>query len=127
MPEQVLQGHGDHHGGVHAAGLGEPVDRVAGDVLAERVPEPFRGARVVAVLGRGVGEHGLLEHRTDRGRQGEPAVAQAVPVVGDREPAGFLGECFLALQGLELVFLGDLGATTSRTWCASRRSAIGSC
>ena len=38
-------------GGVDAAGLGEPVDRVAGDVLAERVPEPLRGAGVVAVLG----------------------------------------------------------------------------
>ena len=36
-------------------------------------------------------------------------MAQAVPVVGDGEPAGFLGECFLALQGLELVFFGDLG------------------
>ncbi len=36
-------------------------------------------------------------------------MAQAVPVVGDGEPAGLLGECFLALQGLELVFFGDLG------------------
>ena len=36
-------------------------------------------------------------------------MAQAVPVVGDGEPAGFLGECFLALQGFELVFFGDLG------------------
>ena len=36
-------------------------------------------------------------------------MAQSVPVVGDGEPAGFLGECFLALQGLELVFFGDLG------------------
>ena len=51
VPEQVLQGHRDHHGGVDAAGLGEPVDRVAGDVLAERVPEPLGGAGVVAVLG----------------------------------------------------------------------------
>jgi hypothetical protein len=51
VPEQVLQGHGDDHGGVDAAGLGEPVDGVAGDVLAERVPEPLRGAGVVAVPG----------------------------------------------------------------------------
>ena len=36
-------------------------------------------------------------------------MAQPVPVVGDGEPAGFLGERFLALQGLELVVLGDLG------------------
>ena len=36
-------------------------------------------------------------------------MAQPVPVVGDGEPAGLLGECFLALQGLELVGLGDLG------------------
>ena len=36
-------------------------------------------------------------------------MAQAVPVVGDGEPAGFLGEGFLALQGLQLVFFGDLG------------------
>ena len=36
-------------------------------------------------------------------------MAQPVPVVGDGEPAGFLGEGFLALQGLELVFFGDLG------------------
>ena len=42
-------------------------------------------------------------------RQREPAVAQPVPVVGDGEPAGFLGECFLALQRLELVGFGDLG------------------
>ena len=83
VPEQVLQGHGDHHGGVDAAGLGEPVDGVAGDVLAERVPEPFGGAGVLPVFRGGVGQHGLLEHRADRGRQGEPAVAQAVPVVGD--------------------------------------------
>ncbi len=41
--------------------------------------------------------------------QGEPAVAQPVAVVGDGEPAGLLGERFLALQGLELVFFGDLG------------------
>ena len=51
VAEQVLQGHGDHHGGVDAAGLGEPVDRVAGDVLAERVPEPFGGAGVAAGAG----------------------------------------------------------------------------
>ncbi len=36
-------------------------------------------------------------------------MAQPVPVVGDGEPAGFLGEGFLALQGFELVFFGDLG------------------
>ena len=36
-------------------------------------------------------------------------MAQPVPVVGDREPARFLGERFLALQGLELVVFGDLG------------------
>ncbi len=41
--------------------------------------------------------------------EGEPAVAQPVPVVGDGEPARFLGECFLPLQGLELVGFGDLG------------------
>ena len=54
-------------------------------------------------------EHRLLEHRADRGRQGEPAVAQPVPVVGDGEPAGLLGEGLLALQGPELVGFGDLG------------------
>ena len=36
-------------------------------------------------------------------------MAQPVPVVGDGEPAGFLGQGFLALQGLELVGFGDLG------------------
>jgi hypothetical protein len=36
-------------------------------------------------------------------------VALAVSVVGDGEPAGFLGECFLAFEGLELVGVGDLG------------------
>ena len=36
-------------------------------------------------------------------------MAQSVAVLGDGEPAGFLGEGFLALQGLELVFFGDLG------------------
>ena len=36
-------------------------------------------------------------------------MAQAVAVVGDGEPAGFLGQCFLALQGLELVCFGDVG------------------
>ncbi len=41
--------------------------------------------------------------------QGEPAVAQPVAVVGDGEPAGLLGQRFLALQGLELVVFGDLG------------------
>ena len=54
-------------------------------------------------------EHGLLEHRADRGREGEPAVAQPVPVVGDGEPAGLLGQGLLALQGPELVGFGDLG------------------
>ena len=38
-------------GGVDAAGLREPVEGVAGDVLAERVPEPLGGAGVAAVLG----------------------------------------------------------------------------
>ena len=110
VAEQVVQGHGDHHGGVDAAGLGEPVGGVAGDVLAERVPQPFRGAGVLPVLGGGVDrEHRLLQHGTDRGRQGEPAVAQPVPVVGDREPARLLGQRLLALQGLELVGFGDLG------------------
>ena len=70
VPEEVLQGHGDDHGGVDAAGLGESVDGVAGDVLAERVPEPFGGAGVLAVLGGGVGQDGLLEHRPDRGWAG---------------------------------------------------------
>jgi hypothetical protein len=32
-----------------------------------------------------------------------------VSVVGDGEPAGFLGEGFLPLEGLELVGVGDLG------------------
>ncbi len=36
-------------------------------------------------------------------------MAQPVAVVGDGEPAGLLGERFLALQGLELVGFGDLG------------------
>jgi len=36
-------------------------------------------------------------------------VAQPVAVVGDGEPAGLLGEGFLALQGLQLVLLRDLG------------------
>ena len=51
VAEQVVQGHGDHHGGVDAAGLGEPVGGVAGDVLAERVPEPLGGAGVLPVPG----------------------------------------------------------------------------
>ena len=51
VAEEVLQGHGDDHGGVDAAGLGEPVDGVAGDVLAEGVPEPCGGAGVLAVSG----------------------------------------------------------------------------
>ena len=83
VAEEVLQGHGDHHGGVDAAGLGEPVDGVAGDVLAERVPEPLGGAGVLAVLGGVDREHRLLEHGAHVAGQGEPAVAQAVPVVGD--------------------------------------------
>jgi hypothetical protein len=41
--------------------------------------------------------------------EGEPAVALAVSVVGDGEPAGFLGEGFLPLKGQELVLFGDLG------------------
>lgn len=36
-------------------------------------------------------------------------MALAVPVVGDGEPAGLLGEGFLPLEGLELVGFGDLG------------------
>jgi hypothetical protein len=64
---------------------------------------------VLPVLGGGVGQHRLLEHRAHRRRQREPAVAQAVPVVGDREPARFLDECFLAFEGHEFVLLGDLG------------------
>ena len=36
-------------------------------------------------------------------------MAQSVPVVGDGEPAGLLGEGFLPLEGFELVFFGDLG------------------
>ncbi len=36
-------------------------------------------------------------------------MAQPVAVVGDGEPAGLLGQGFLALQGLELVGFGDLG------------------
>ena len=36
-------------------------------------------------------------------------MAPPVPVVGDGEPAGLLGECFLALQRFQLVFFGDLG------------------
>ena len=110
VAEQVLQRHGDHDRGVHAAGLGEPVDGVAGDVLAERVPEPLRGAGVLPVLrGELIASTACLSIAPTVAGQREPAVAQPVPVVGDGEPAGLLGEGFLALQGLELVVFGDLG------------------
>ena len=54
-------------------------------------------------------EHRLPQHGAHVAGQGEPAVAQAVAVVGDGEPARLLGEGFLALQRLELVGFGDLG------------------
>ena len=41
--DEGVVGEGDHEGGVDAAGVGEPVDGVAGDELGERLPEPFRG------------------------------------------------------------------------------------
>ena len=60
-------------------------------------------------LGELIASTACLSIAPDVAGEGEPAVAPAVPVVGDGEPARFLGERFLALQGLELVVLGDLG------------------
>ena len=42
-PDQGLQGHGDHDGGVEPAGLGEPLGRVALDQLDEGLAEPLGG------------------------------------------------------------------------------------
>ena len=39
--DQGVEGHGDHDGGVEAAGLGELLGGVARDVFAERQPEAF--------------------------------------------------------------------------------------
>ena len=117
--EQALEGHGDHHGGGDAAGVGELVGGVAGQVLTERLPEPLGAGLLqppgagavhgVLVLGGCGGQQGLAEHRGVGGGDREPAVAQAVAVIGHREPGLRRGPLLLPLQGAGFVGVGAGG------------------
>ena len=89
--EQGLEGHGDHDGGVHAAGLRERLGGVGLDVLLERQPHPVirRTSRLggVAVdrgpvLRGGHREQRLPQHRAVSAGDRELAVALAVTVIG---------------------------------------------
>ena len=51
--EQLLEGHGDHHGGAAAAGLGEVLGGDGLDELGERDPVADRGGQVRVDAGRG--------------------------------------------------------------------------
>ena len=112
-----VEGDQDHCGGGDAAGVGDPVGRVALDELHERPAHPLRtrATRDPGSLGGGLmlggGEpvQDLGEHLGLGGGQGEPAVGLAVAVVGHREPARLRGLGFLALEDFGFVGVRDVG------------------
>ena len=117
---ECLEVEGDHHGGVHASGLGELVGGVALDQLPERLPEPLRGGsplaglgvlEVVVVMPRGVGDRveRELECGALVGGECEAAPGLAVAVVVELEERGRLGVLGLALEDLLLEGLAQLG------------------
>ena len=95
-PSRSSQGHRHHDGGVHPGGLRHHIDRVALDVLDERLTHPPT-ARLPAHPTRRAGSASLwraglasasrcaLEDRTDVRGDREPAVAATLAVVDHRE------------------------------------------
>ncbi len=116
--EQGFEGHRDHDGGVHSAGLRQCLCRVGLDVLLERQPHPVRrrlpGVRCVAVdggwcLGAAFDRRAFFSIAACREEMVNFAVARAVAVVVHPEHRSRVGGLFFLLQQSCFVGVGGGG------------------